>query len=182
MNILDDDCSKESFLLIHPEEKYHDQIAEYRRIFMKKHSSMDGTSFLDQYENISDWIALQERLQEGKDMPEGMVPSDEYLYVRQNDDKVTGMLNIRHSLNEHLALYGGHIGYSVLPSERRRGIATRMLKDALPLCRKLGLDQILITCHKGNEGSRKVILNNGGSYEGDIVYQNIIVERYWIYL
>lgn len=182
MNIIDDDCSKENFHLVHPDETYHDEIDNYRKVFMKKHSSMDGTSFLDEYEDISAWIALQNKLQEGKDIPEGLVSSDEYLYVRESDHKVTGMLNIRHNLNEYLSLYGGHIGYSVLPSERRRGIATRMLKDALPLCRNLGMDKILITCHKGNEGSRKVILHNGGFYEGDIVYQNVIIERYWIYL
>ena len=94
------------------------------------------------------------------------------------------MIDIRHRLNEYLEKYGGHIGYSVAPGERHKGYATQMLKTALPMCRELGIDKVLITCIKGNEGSKRTILNNGGIYESTVYEpdEKIELERYWISL
>lgn len=74
------------------------------------------------------------------------------------------------------------IGYSVCFSERRKGIATFMLSKMLPLCREIGMEKILVTCPKENEGSRRVIKNNGGIYE-DTLYEpsrGVFIERYRI--
>ncbi|MBR5969669.1 MAG: GNAT family N-acetyltransferase, partial [Lachnospiraceae bacterium] len=77
---------------------------------------------------------------------------------------------------------GGHIGYSVCHSERRKGYATEMLRMILPVCRNLGLERILVTCLEGNEGSRKTILHNGGVYEKTVhePKENVRLKRYWI--
>ena len=85
-------------------------------------------------------------------------------------------------LNQMLAAYGGHIGYSVRPSERRKGYAARMLREVLPFCRQLGLSRVLITCTPDNEASRRVILSAGGVYESTVFEadRNRELERYWI--
>jgi predicted acetyltransferase len=87
-------------------------------------------------------------------------------------------------LNDFLEKYGGHIGYSVRPSERHRGYAKEMLKMALPFCRQIGIDKILITCIDGNIGSEKTILANGGVYETTVhePNENVDLKRYWIAL
>ncbi len=104
------------------------------------------------------------------------------MYVRESDHKVVGVIQIRHYFNEFLEKYGGHIGYSICPSERRKGYATQMLRAVLPACKVLGIDKVLITCVTGNEGSRKTILNNGGVYESTVYEpkENVYLERYWI--
>ncbi|MBQ6146940.1 MAG: GNAT family N-acetyltransferase, partial [Clostridia bacterium] len=94
------------------------------------------------------------------------------------------MLQIRHYFNEYLEKYSGHIGYSVRPSERRKGYATAMLRDALPYCRELGIRDVLISCLTDNEGSRRTILRNGGVYESTVLEpeRDRYLERYWIHL
>jgi predicted acetyltransferase len=76
-----------------------------------------------------------------------------------------GRLAIRHRLTEFLRRSGGHIGYDVRPTARRRRYATAMLGEALPVARALGLAQVLVTCDTDKIASRKVIEANGGHYE-----------------
>ena len=76
-------------------------------------------------------------------------------------------MSIRHRLTPSLLLMGGHIGYDVRPSARRRGHATLMLAAALPVARGLGIDRALLTCRTDNIGSRKVIEANGGVLEDE---------------
>ena len=94
------------------------------------------------------------------------------------------MIQVRHSLNEYLENYGGHIGYSVCPSERRKGYAAKMLAAVLPYCRELGLEKVMVSCADNNEGSRKTILKNGGVYDSAVFEpdKKINLEKYWITL
>lgn len=79
-----------------------------------------------------------------------------------HEDGYAGRLSIRHRLNDRLRVIGGHIGYDVRPSARRRGHATAMLRVALPLARELGIESALVTCDTDNVASRKVIEAAGG--------------------
>ena len=95
------------------------------------------------------------------------------------------MLQVRHTLNDYLRQFGGHIGYSVRPCERRKGYGKEQLRLALDFCKgTLGLDRVLITCKTENEASRRTILSAGGVYENTLHEpgQGIDLERYWITL
>ena len=102
--------------------------------------------------------------------------------VREEDRKIIGMIQIRHRLNDFLEKFGGHIGYCIAPEERRNGYGTDMLRLALKECRKIGLEMVLVTCLHRNEGSRRVIMNNGGIFESMAheTNRNLYLERYWI--
>lgn len=170
--------------LAEPSMKYDAQIQAYRKEFLEYGGSMDGTNSLRQYEKTQDWLDHLEIRRTPELLPPGRTLSRQYLYIREADEKIVGMISLRPQFNEYLEKYGGNIGYSVVPGERRKGYATGMLKASLPLCRELGLKRVLITCIKGNEGSKRTILKNGGVYESAVWEpdEQIWLERYWISL
>lgn len=97
--------------------------------------------------------------------------------------KIVGRLSVRHELNEELHHRGGHVGYAVCPSHRRKGYATEIFKQGLLFCHKLGLDKILVTCGEENEASWRVIEKFGGTLENKIYDQadSEMIRRYWVH-
>ena len=168
--------------LVIPEEAHLEEVRAYREEFLAADSSMDGAGPLRRYENPADWLAAVRAYADPATVPEGKVQATQLLCVQ--DGRILGMLQIRHTLNEYLRRYAGHIGYSVRPSERRKGVATWMLGAALPFCRELGLKRVMIACEPWNEGSRRTILANGGVYEKTVHEPGaeIDLEQYWITL
>ncbi len=169
-------------ILIEPTADYCRQIQAYRKEFLDCGDSMDGTDGLRLTENPEEWVEHCRLSKNRENVPEGRVPATQYIFVREEDGKIVGMLQIRHFLNGYLERFGGHIGYSVAPSERRRGYASQMLGEALPRCRELGIGKVLVTCIDSNVGSRKTILANGGIYESTVYEpdEKVYLERYWI--
>ena len=117
---------------------------------------------------------------EGPDDGGETVPDSTFFCLDVERNIFVGAVNIRHSLNAGLLLYGGHIGDGVRPSERRKGIATQMIALALKECRKLGIRRVLMVCDKENIGSAKSILNNGGVLENEVIVNGVTQQRYWL--
>ena len=115
-----------------------------------------------------------------KDTSGGLVPDSTFFCLDTDRNVVVGAVNIRHFLNESLLLNGGHIGDGVVPSERRKGIATAMIGLALKECKKLGIEKVLMVCDKDNVGSAKSIINNGGVLENEVAVDGVTEQRYWI--
>ena len=172
------------FFLVEPCEEYAEQIAEYKQAFLDADSSMDGCGPLRRCEDSFTYIEECRKYTSPETLPEGLVLATQFFYIRKADNKLVGMLQVRHYFNDYLSKFGGHIGYSIKPGERRKGYATSMLRAILPYCKDLGLDKILITCIDGNIGSEKVILNNGGVYESTVNEPDMKrnLKRFWIHL
>ncbi len=168
--------------LIKPTFEYAKQIIEYRQEFLDAGDSMDGCGSLRRIEDPYEYIQRSIDCQKEETMPRGLVPATQFMFIRENDNRLVGMIQVRHYFNDYLSKYGGHIGYSVRPSERRKGYAKEMLKAALPFCREIGLNKVLITCIEDNIGSEKTIIANGGKYESTVFEadENIYLKRFWI--
>lgn len=172
----------ENMKFIEPTFEYAEQVRVYRQELLDAGSSMDGTGALRRMEDPKEWIEYCIKGKNKDTQPEGRVPATQYIFVRESDNKIVGMLQIRHYLNEFLEKYASHIGYSVAPSERRKGYATNMLEIGLTKCKDLGIHKVLISCIDDNVGSRRTILKNGGVYETTVYEpgEGVNLERYWI--
>ena len=173
------------YKLVKVESKYYDSVREYRESMLKAKSSFDGCFMLDEYEDIEKWHLYNQLFERADTCPPGYSIGIMYLYIHENE--VIGMVNIRPDALNHPALkqFGGHIGYSVKPEYRKMGVGKSMLKDVLTLCRQeYKLDKVLVTCFSNNEGSKRIIVENGGILENEIVYppENKLMQRYWVNL
>jgi predicted acetyltransferase len=98
-----------------------------------------------------------------------------------DEGSILGVVNLRHRLTDGLRRFGGHVGYSVRPAERRRGHGTTLLRAAMEMARERGTERLLVTCHRGNVASAGVIVKCGGRLEDCRQYEAIgEVCRYWI--
>jgi len=168
--------------LILPTPEYKDIILDYKREFIENGDSMDGTAGLKNVESFEEWYStFYDNLRE-ETVREGFVPSSTYMAISNDDGRLIGMIDIRHRLNDYLLNFGGHIGYSVRKSERKKGYATEMLRLALKECIKLNIKKVLITCDKDNVFSAKTMINNGAEMENEVSEGNRITQRYWITL
>lgn len=134
-----------------------------------------NVSFQEYVDKVNSWPY-------GENLPDDFVPSSYYVAVKAG--KIVGRLSFRHSLNDFLERIGGHIGYAVIPSQRRRGYAKGMLKQSLGFARKKGLNRVLITCDINNIASIRVIEANGGVLENTTNEPELKIQkyRYWISL
>ena len=173
----------EKIILVKPNLSYADEIIKYKEESLKESPLINGSAGLNRFSSIEDWLEELKRRSSETTVPEGLVPSSTYLGVREKDNHIIRMIDIRHYLNEYLTQVGGNIGYSVRKTERNKGYAKQMLKLALEKCKELKMKKILITCDEDNIASEKVILSANAKFE-DI--RNVDGEnkkkRFWIEL
>ena len=107
------------------------------------------------------------------------VPDSTFFCLDTDRNIFVGAVNIRHTLNEGLLKDGGHIGDGIRPSERGKGLGTRMIALALEECDRLGIRDVLMCCDKDNAASARTIVKNGGVLENEIEVNGVPVQRLW---
>ena len=128
----------DELILVRPRAEHAEQVMAYKEEMAKNGDSFDGCAGLEETETYEEWLDFDTRLKK-----KGYVPSEVFLAVRKEDNKVVGIIDYRRPLTPFLLKYGGNIGYSILPSERRKGYATKMLKILLPVAKSTGKKRCL---------------------------------------
>jgi len=152
----------EQFKFEIPTIERKDDAIDYINENYKYNSDINGTGGLDRYlDNYKSWL---EKLEIDYAMipNEERVPARTYFLVRENDNKIVGMINIRTALNENLSKFGGHIGYGIRPTERGKGYNKINLYLGLKICQEYGIKNVFLDADLDNPASWKTMEALGG--------------------
>ena len=155
-----------------------EQISDYKEEFLLNNEIIQGAANMTAL-SIPEWVQFTENTKYKESVTPGFVTA--HTFFALDNDKIVGVINARHELNDYLLNFGGHIGYSVRKSERRKGYGKKMLIYTSKFLFSLGLDKILITCNKNNTASRRTIESCGGILENEVIEETRTTLRYWIY-
>ena len=175
--------TEELYLKI-PTKEDESIVMDFRNEFLQENpdSHISGAGKLAETENYNEWLEKAILDLSPETVPEGRVPSTQFLTFRKLDNKLVGMIQVRHNIDiDHLLKFGGHIGDCIRPSERNKGYATKQIALALEFCKSLNIEKVLITCKDWNKASARTIEKNGGVLENQITDENgTTFNRYWI--
>ena len=172
----------EKLKYIRPTKEYEKQAYDYIKEFKDYNSEINGTGGL--YHYIGQYDKWLEKLEKERTIipNEEQVPRETFFLIRESDNKLLGMSNIRLALNDSLLNHSGNIGYGIRPTERRKGYNEYQLYCALKFCQEKGMEKVLLSCYRDNIGSAKTIQNSGGVLENEVLdpLTGKLLQRYWI--
>ena len=159
---------------------WHSQLTRLRSALLDETDTIPGGSWLEKYPDLQAWQAFVERNRNPGTVDPGLVPFEQWL-VCLHDGPLVGVFGLRLALNDYLAQYGGHIGYSIIPNARGHGYGTEALRLGIERARQLGMERLLVTCDAQNIASERIIQKNGGLLENTVRRPDgVEVRRYWI--
>lgn len=176
---------KEELFFVEPSMNYAEEISAYREEMLEAESSFDGCFSMKRMPNPKEYVDYcTEFANPGRVLDENGARGTVLLCIRKADNRMVGCMQVHHVLNRQMRDITGHVGYSVRPSERRKGYATQMLAKAKDYLSSFGFPEICVSCLPENEASRRTILANGGEYIETVYLEadNVNLERYFIRL
>lgn len=172
----------EKLILTEPIKELENLAMEYKNDYINRNEShINGSCGFMKYPDYDEWLDVVNRAHNAETSLYH-VPATTYFTIRESDNKIIGSIQLRHDLDDQLRKSGGHIGYGICPSERRKGYATRQLSQVLLIAKALGIPKVMITCDKDNIASAKVAVKNGGvlSWEGYSEEDQTVIQNYWL--
>jgi predicted acetyltransferase len=158
--------------LIRPSRDLESQAIEYKREhFLHGETVIHGSELWDKMESYDEWLEMATKNSCKETVSQDWVVADTFFAVRECNKKIIGMIDFRHELSGVLKDYG-HSGYSVRPSERKKGYATEMLRQILEIAKRAGLKEFQLACKRNNIPSVKTIAKNGGVYVRSFQFGN----------
>jgi len=159
--------------LVRPTLEMKEEAMAYRQAhFDAGEHVISGSELLDQTEDYAQWVQDVAANTSPETVNPAWVVTDTFFAVDENDS-IVGIIDLRHSLNDFLQDFG-NVGYSVKPSERRKGYATEMFRQVREIARQAGMQELHMAVHRDNEPSVKTIVNAGG-----VVCRSFIAEEKW---
>lgn len=169
--------------LTEPTAEYEEDIWRFRQeiIASNDKDKFAGCGNLERCSSAKEWIDTIKLQKNEGTCPKDRAPARIYLAVRETDHKIVGIIDLRYHINTPvLSAWGGHMGYSVRPDERRKGYAKEMVRQNLINFKKMNISRVMVTCDEDNAASEKTILANGGVFEKTVEVDDCVIKRFWI--
>lgn len=165
--------------LIRPSKEHEKEALAFKKEFFDNgENTINGSELLDQTDSYESWLqAITKNTSKATVNPEWVV-TDTYFAIDENE-RIVGIIDFRHELKGFLKDFGNS-GYSVRPSERKKGYATQMLSLILERAKETGLKSFQLSAEKSNTPSIKTIIKNGGKYSRSFTVNNEEADVYII--
>ena len=177
----------EQFYLEEPSMVRKDDVIEYMNEHVLYKSDVNGSGSFDHIIDGETYEKCLDRVLQLQDIDYAYsinrCPAKTYFLIRANDNRLIGMINIRHHLTEEMLKFGGHIGYGIRPTERRKGYnKINLYLGLIKAYEEFGLSKVMLDCVVDNLGSDKTIKALGGVLERCEIdpYDNKLTNVYWI--
>lgn len=165
--------------LVRPSKEHEKEALEFKKEFFDNdESTINGSELFDQTDSYDDWLQTVTNNTSKATVNPDWVVTDTYFAINENKG-IVGIIDFRHELKGFLKDFGNS-GYSVRPSERRKGYASQMLKLILERAREIKLTSFQLSAEKSNEASIKTIIKNGGKYSRSFTVNNEVADIYLI--
>ncbi len=163
--------------LVRPTRELRDKAIDFKQeFFSHDEKTINGSELLDQIDDYDEWLRSVTANTSPETVDPNWVVTDTFFALDENE-RIVGVIDLRHTLNDFLKDFGNS-GYSVRPSERRKGYATEMLHRVLIVARENGLNELHLSVERTNEPSIKTIKKNGGVYERSFQFENELADVY----
>ena len=167
--------------LVRPILEFKSKALDYRQEhFDNNEMVINGSELLDKTDSYEEWLKSVTDNTSPDTVNPNWVVTDTFFAVDENGN-IIGIIDLRHTLNDFLKDFGNS-GYSVRPSERRKGYATEMLRQILLIAKQAGLQEVYLSVERDNEPSVKTIIKNGGKYERSFEFEGEEADIYKIVL
>ena len=167
--------------LVRPTQELKEKAIDFRQEFFNNDELIiNGSELLDKTDNYEEWLKAVTANTKAETVNPSWVITDTFFAIDETD-KIVGIIDLRHTLNDFLKNLG-NCGYSVRPSERRKGYATEMLRLVLSVANDIGMNELHLSVERDNEPSIKTITRNGGTYERSFTFEGEQADIYKIVL
>lgn len=171
----------DELMIIRPSHKLKEAIWEYKQEYFDfGETQINGSCGMSRANNFDEWLELVLSIE--KDKLRNDVHASTFFSVRKTDHKIIGSIQLRHFLTPELEKHGGHIGYAIRPSERRKGYGKQQLLLVLKVAKDMNIPKVMISCNKDNIASIKTAIGCGGILTSENFYEGKEQQIYWINL